>query len=106
MEFDDEYRTLMWQKSKEIVNKIKSVLDIEKIIVLGSFMTEKTRPADVDFIILLKTSDQTENWSTDIVFAPNNPFGKTTIEDAQKWMEEKYGMGNFKILEFTASEFK
>jgi hypothetical protein len=90
----------MWQKSKELVDKISSVIDVEKIIVLGSFTTEKQRPADVDFQILVKTKDEKEDWSTDIQFVPNNKFGEEIIKDAEKWMIEKYGEGNFEIFQF------
>ena len=90
----------MWQKSKELVDKISQVIDVEKIIVLGSFTTEKQRPADVDFQILVKTKDPTEDWSTDIQFVPNNKFGEEIINDAEKWMFEKYGEGNFEIFQF------
>lgn len=94
-----EYRIKMWEKSKELVEKISTVLDIEKIIVLGSFTTEKERPADVDFQILIKTRDTEENWSTDIQFIPNNKFGEEIVEDAKKWVEEKYGFGNYEVFE-------
>jgi len=97
---NSDYRKKLWEKSTELVEKISSIIDVEKIIVLGSFTTDKQRPADVDFQILVKTKDTEENWSTDIQFVPNNKFGEEIVEDAKKWVEEKYGPGNFEIFEY------
>lgn len=94
-----EYRKRLWEKSTDLVKKISTVIDVESIIVLGSFTTEKERPADVDFQILVKTKDTEENWSTDIQFVPNNKFGEEIVEDAKKWVEEKYGEGNYEFFE-------
>ena len=102
---DNEYRKLIWNKSKQLINKISTVIDIDKVIVLGSFTTKKERPADVDFIIMIKTKDTGEDWSTDIQFVPSTKFGKETIIDAKKWMEEKYGKYNYQTFDFNVSEF-
>ena len=96
----NEERNILWNKSKEIIEKISHVISVEKITVLGSFTTSKQRPADVDFIILLTTKDKDEKWSTDIVFAPNNEHGHFVIEDARLWMEEKYGKDGFTMFEY------
>jgi hypothetical protein len=103
---DKEYRDFIWLKSKDLVSKISTVIDIEKVVVLGSFTTKKERPADVDFIVMIKTKDKGEDWSTDIQFVPSTKFGEDTIKDAYKWMEEKYGSGNFKTFEFDIEEYR
>lgn len=105
MNNQSEYRKLMWEKSRELVSKISNVVDIEKIILLGSFTTNKERPADVDFIVMVKTKD-TEDWSTDIQFVPSNKFGDETILDAKKWMEEKYGKDNYEVIELDINQIK
>lgn len=98
---ENEYRKFMWEKTKIIIDKLSNVFDIKKCIVLGSFTTKKERPADVDLIILIQlTDDDKTEWSTDIVFAPNNDFGIKTIEDAESWMEEKYGKNNYLTFEY------
>ncbi len=52
----------------------------------------KKRPVDVDFIILLRTKDNKKSkWSVDLVIAPDNNHGKLVLEDAKKWMKQKYG---------------
>lgn len=102
---DNEYRKFIWDKSKHLINKISTVIDIDKVVVLGSFTTKKERPADVDFIVMIKTKDSGEDWSTDIQFVPSTKFGEETITDAEKWMEEKYGKDNYQMFEFSISEF-
>jgi len=102
---DNGYRKLIWDKSKQLIGKISTVIDIDKVVVLGSFTTKKERPADVDFIVMIKTKDSGEDWSTDIQFVPSTKFGEETIADAGKWMEEKYGKDNYQIFEFDVSDF-
>ena len=101
---NNSYRSFIWNKSSELIKKLSTVIDIDKVIVLGSFTTEKERPADVDFIVMIKTKDKSENWSTDIQFVPSTTFGEETIVDAKKWMEEKYG-DNYQVFEFGIDEF-
>lgn len=93
------YRRRVWEKSMEILEKVSSVIDIDGAVVLGSFTTEKERPADVDFIVMVRTKDEEEDWSTDMQFVPNNAQGRSVVEDARRWMEEKYGEGNYEVLE-------
>lgn len=73
-----EYRKEMWENSKKIIKKIKKTLPISSAHLLGSFTTKKRRPADVDFILLLKLKEKNENskWSVDLVLAPDNKYGE------------------------------
>lgn len=103
---NNEYRKFIWDKSKDLITKISTVIDIDPVTVLGSFTTKKERPADVDFIVMIKTKDNGEDWSTDIQFVPSTKFGTDTIIDAEKWMEEKYGKDNYQVFNFDSSEFK
>lgn len=101
---NNQYRKLIWERSKNLIAKISTVIEIDKVIVLGSFTTKKERPADVDFIVMIKTKDKSEDWSTDIQFIPSTIFGQQTIDDAKKWMEEKYGTGNYEVFELDINE--
>lgn len=89
-----KYRREMWNNVKKMVKRIEKVLPIQSAHVLGSFTTEKTRPADVDFILLLKTGEKNDKakWSVDLVIAPDNEYGKFILEDADQWVKEKYGL--------------
>jgi len=88
-----EYRRRMWEESRKVIKELEKKLPISSAYVIGSFTTEKKRPADVDFILLLKTKAKEDepNWSADIVIAPDNEYGKYILEDADKWVKEKYG---------------
>ena len=82
----------MWKNSREIMKAVGKILPVSSVYVLGSFTTKKNRPADVDFIILLRTKKGAgKKWSADLVIAPDNEYGKTVLEDASKWMRQKYG---------------
>jgi len=86
------YRKELWKNSQQLVKKIEKNIPISSAYLLGSFTTKKKRPADVDFILLLKTKkNRKSDWSVDIVFAPDNNYGNFVLNDVHKWMKEKYG---------------
>lgn len=75
------------------MRKIEKVLPISEMHLMGSFNSRKKRPADVDFIVLLKTPhNQKKNWSLDLVIAPDNKHGKELLEDNKKWVRQQYGV--------------
>ena len=86
------YRKQLWKNSQTFIRNIEKVIPVSSIYLLGSFTTKKKRPADVDIILLLKTKKNIkENWSVDFVIAPDNEHGNYILEDARKWMKQKYG---------------
>ena len=95
-----EYRKEMWFNSKKILKKIEKQLPVSSAHLLGSFTTKKKRPADVDFIILLKTKEKNKKAkrSIDLVLVPDNDYGRIVLEDAEKWMKQKYGTKKSKII--------
>jgi len=90
---NSKYRRELWRQSQKTIRKLARVLPISEIYLRGSFTTQKKRPADVDFIILLKTKTRNhrEKWSVDFVVVPDNAYGNFILEDAGKWMRQKYG---------------
>lgn len=84
-----------------MLQTLEKALPISQAYILGSFTTAKRRPADVDFILLLKLKGNTPkaNWSVDLVLAPDNPHGEFILEDARKWMKQKYGTKKFTMLQ-------
>src|SRR3989344_7527180 len=88
------YRRELWENSKGFIRKVEKIIPISSIHLLGSFTTKKKRPADVDFILLIKTKDIKTNkyWSVDFVIAPDNKHGNYILKDAEKWMKQKYGV--------------
>lgn len=86
------YRKELWKNSQEFLKHIEKVVPVSSVHLLGSFTTKKKRPADVDFIILLKTKKNIKSkWSVDIVLAPDNKHGEFVLQDAARWMKQKYG---------------
>ena len=83
----------MWNNSQKILIKLEKNLPISSAYLLGSFTTKKKRPADVDFILLCQIKDKCKKskWSIDLVLAPENDYGNFVLEDAKKWMKQKYG---------------
>lgn len=83
----------MWKHAQDMLKKFEKIVPVKAAYVLGSFTTKKRRPADVDFILLVETKPKHPNahWSVDFVISPANSCGKHVLEDAQKWMKQKYG---------------
>lgn len=88
-----KYREEMWNNAQKILKSLEKILPISSAYLLGSFTTPKKRPADVDFILLLKIKENKKNskWSVDLVLAPENKYGDFVLNDAKKWMKQKYG---------------
>ena len=84
----------MWQNAGRIIKALEKVLPVSEAYVMGSFTTQKPRPADVDFIILLKTLEKNSKakWAVDLVITPDNEYGQFVLEDGDKWVKEKYGL--------------
>lgn len=88
-----KYRKEMWRNGKKILGKLEKALPISSIHLMGSFTTNKKRPADMDFIVLLKVKEKDANakWAIDVPLVPDNKYGQLVLEDAKKWMKQKYG---------------
>lgn len=96
------YRKELWKNAEEIVKKIEKVLPISSMHLMGSFASNKRRPADVDFIVMLQTPPKRKNakWSLDLVIAPDNKYGKELLEDNKKWMKQKYGVKKSEVVRY------
>ena len=95
-----KYRKELWNNSQRIIRQIEESLPITSAYLLGSFTTEKKRPADCDFIILLQTKANSKSkWSVDLVIAPENKHGHLVLEDAEKWMKQKYGAKKSAVIQ-------
>ena len=60
---------------------------------MGSFLTKKKNPYDVDFVVLVKSplKAKMKNWSIDLVIAPDNAYGDKVLKELHVWMKKKYG---------------
>jgi len=90
---NSKYRKEIWENVQKILKKLEKTLPISSIYLIGSFTTKKRRPADIDFIVLLKTKETNSNakWAVDMPIVPDNKYGRLVLEDTKKWMKQKYG---------------
>ena len=87
------YRKELWRNVEKIVKKVEKALPISSIYLMGSFVSKKRRPADVDFIIFVKTKEKGQRkWTVDLTIAPDNKYGQLVLKDSDKWVKEKYGL--------------
>ena len=94
-----KYRAEMWKNSSKIITEIEKQLPISSAYLFGSFVSEKRRPADMDFMILLRTKKNAKaKWSFDLVIAPDNLHGDEVLKDIKKWMKQKYGAKNSSVV--------
>src|SRR3989338_6751240 len=94
-----KYRRELWQNAKRVLKRIERALPISSAYIRGSFTTKKKRPADVDFILVIKTKDHVgKEWAIDVVIVPDNAYGKAVVKDADLWMKQKYGAKNSVFL--------
>jgi len=97
---NSKYRREMWDNTQKIIEKLEKTLPISSAYLLGSFTTKKRRPADVDLILLLKVRGKKQNskWSLDLTLAPENKYGDFVLEDAKRWMKQKYGKNKSAVI--------
>lgn len=81
----------MWRDANIIIKKLDKHLDFSEIWAIGSFVSKKKRPADIDFTIVTKLKHKSSAWPIDIVIVPKNSNTKLCLEDIQKWMKQRYG---------------
>lgn len=86
------YRKELWKNVQKIIRKIEKVIPISEMHLMGSFTSQKSRPSDVDFMVLLHTPQNSKKkWSVDLVIAPDNKHGREVLEDNKKWVKQRYG---------------
>jgi len=97
---NSKYRKEMYKKAEDIMKKLENILPVSSVYLLGSFTTKKRRPADVDFMILLKTKENKKNskWAVDLALVPDNRYGDSVLKDTRKWMKQKYGSKKTEVI--------
>lgn len=93
-------RKEMWKEANKLLKKINKVIPISSAYLVGSFYSDKKRPADVDTVLLLKTKkDNDKKWALDLEIVPDNKFGREALNDVEKWSKKRYGKksGLFKL---------
>ena len=93
------YRRTLWKEVSSTLSQIEKSVPISKAYLIGSYTTKKRRPADIDFMVMLKVpAGSRANWSFDLVTAPDNAHGTTVLNDVKKWMKQKYGSKKSEVV--------
>ena len=85
------HRKALWKNAQKILRQIQKVLPVAEIHLMGSYMTSKKNPSDIDFVILLQTPKGGSDWPLDLVIAPHNKQGEKVLRETQEWFKQKYG---------------
>lgn len=86
-------RKEMWKHTQRIMAVLEKDVEVSSSYLIGSFTTKKRRPADVDLVVLIQSKEKNPkaDWSVDLQISPDNKYGDKLLEDAKKWMKQKYG---------------
>lgn len=94
-------RRAMWREAEAVLRAVSAALPVSRVHAMGSFTTRKRRPADVDFVVVLRVppSRRGQDWSFDLVLAPEGKHGDRVVKDVRAWMRQKYGRDGFGVRE-------
>ena len=81
----------MWKDASRIIKGFDKRFKFSEIYAIGSFVSKKKRPADIDFTVVAKMKNESSAWPIDIVLVPKNHDSMYYIEDIRKWMKQRYG---------------
>ena len=91
---NSQYRINQWEHAEEILRKLRKILPVTSVHIVGSFTTGKKTPGDIDCIVFIKTEEKSKNnkWAMDLTIAPDNDYGKQVLLETEEWVERKYGI--------------
>jgi len=83
----------MWGDAKKVIEKVDKALDLSEIHVIGSYVSKKKKPQDIDFAIVTKVKSKKSNHSypVDFIILPENEDIKDYLDFLRKLMKKKYG---------------
>ncbi|MBN2459477.1 nucleotidyltransferase domain-containing protein [Candidatus Woesearchaeota archaeon] len=86
-------RKEMWKDAKRIIEKVDKSLNLSEIHVVGSFVSKKKKPQDIDFAIVTKVKSKKSNpaYPVDLIILPENEDIKEYLDFLKKYMKKKYG---------------
>ena len=87
----------MWIDAKKVIEKVDKSLNLSQIHVVGSYVSKKKKPQDIDFAIVTKVKSKKSNlaYPVDFIILPENEDTKEYLDFLQKYMKRKFG-GNAK----------
>ncbi|MBW3004084.1 nucleotidyltransferase domain-containing protein [Candidatus Woesearchaeota archaeon] len=82
-------REEMWKEAKKILNKLEP--DLEEVYAVGSVISNKKSPGDIDFAIVTKSKKQNPCFPVDLLIVPQGEDAKEYLEYIEKYMKKKHG---------------
>ena len=86
-------RKEMWKEASRMLKKLDKQFNFSEIYAVGSFVSDKKRPADIDFTVVTKMEKNNSAWPIDIVIVPKTDDSNYYIKDISKWMKQRYKKG-------------
>jgi len=86
-------RKEMWSQAKKIISKVDKELDFSEVYAVGSMISNKKNPNDIDFAIVTKLKNQKSNsaFPIDLIILPENEDLPDYLQFFEKYMKKKYG---------------
>jgi hypothetical protein len=83
----------MWEDARKVVEKADKALDFSEIYVIGSMISNKKIPQDIDFAVVTKVKSKKSNsaYPVDFIILPENEDIKEYLDFLKKYMKKKYG---------------
>lgn len=83
----------MWVQAKRILTKVDNVLKFSEVYVIGSMISNKKNPEDIDFAIITKVKSKKFNsaYPIDFIILPENEDLQEYLHFFEKYMAKKYG---------------
>jgi len=86
-------RKEMWSQAKKVLAKVDKELDFSEIYAIGSMISNKKNPNDIDFAIITKVKSKKSNpaYPIDFIILPENEDLSEYLKFFEKYMKKKYG---------------
>jgi hypothetical protein len=90
---NNSHRKKMWNEIKKVVLKIDKSCDFSEIYVIGSMVSKKKNPNDIDFAIITKVRSKKSNtaYPIDFIILPKNEDTREYLKFFKKYMKKKNG---------------
>jgi hypothetical protein len=86
-------RKEMWSQAKKVLTQIDKELDFSEVYAIGSMISNKKKPEDIDFAIITKVKNKKSNpnYPIDLIILPDNEDLPAYLEFFESYMKKKYG---------------
>ena len=86
-------RKEMWSQAKKVLTKVDQELDFSEVYAVGSMISNKKNPNDIDFVMVTKLKSKKSNsaFPIDLIILPENEDLSDYLQYLEKYMKKKYG---------------